>query len=1014
MTPLQLTMQAFGPFAKTEQIDFTRLGRHPLFLINGPTGSGKTSILDAICFALYDKTTGNERQSVQMRSDLASADTPTEVTLTFALHNKVYRVTRSPEQQVPKSRGEGTTVRKHSAALYDITDIDAEKLITAKTAQVKTEVTTLIGLNETQFRQVMVLPQGQFRELLLASSKDREAIFGQLFQTDIYKKIEFALKDKASDISQAKNEFDNQIRGALQVAGVTSEPALDEQQSEFAQQLEAARHQEQTALSALNQIKSEIQKAQALNQDFDRFSHAQSALNTHLEQSMHMVAKQQQLETARNAAKIQLPYVNWINAAKQVDEFQQKITTQEQARDAAQTEQQHKQAALDAATERAKQVPELTKTGYQLENLKTKLAEKQALENKIAEYTSQKQRLEATQTQYIDYKEKLIREAEQARQAFEKAQTEMAEKPVIEAEIARMQRLATDLNQLASLQKQRQQAVEQTPQKTAAIQQAKQAFEAAQQQADQLEMQWHNVQAAILARKLHPGEACPVCGSCEHPSPAVLTDTEVTKAQIRQARAEQQQAWQHYHQLCAQLDQHQALITQTEQRLNELTTQLGEQASVQPAQLQQDLQAKHDRLQYLSTLNPEHMTQAVTKLNQRCETGEHKLAELQQQIVVNDSQLSASQEQLRQLSESIDPNRDNVTKINQEIATIQQQIDTLNQALTTTQTALQQATLAYSNLNSQITTNQELLQQAKTRLTVAEAEWHQALAVSHFNDEQHYLDSQRTEQEIQQWQQELDEFKQTQTRLEQTLADLTAALKDAHRPDLEALNITQTQTQQTYTDARQQLDAIHSTFERLEKVRQDIARLHAQNAKLEKEYQVYGTLYDVASGKTGSRISLHRFVLGVLLDDVLIQASQRLSLMSKGRYTLVRKTEGFKGIAGRGLDLVVEDGYTGKTRDVATLSGGESFMAALALALGLSDVVQSYSGGIRLETLFIDEGFGSLDPESLDLAIQTLVDLQQTGRMIGIISHVADLKEQMALRIDVVPSLTGSTVKVHR
>ncbi|SHE66952.1 SbcC/MukB-like Walker B domain-containing protein [Vibrio gazogenes] len=1011
MTPLKLTMQAFGPFAHTEQIDFTRLGRHPLFLINGPTGSGKTSILDAICFALYGETTGNERQGNQMRSDLASIDTPTEITLTFALHDKVYRVTRSPEQQVPKSRGEGTTVRKHSAALYDITN--EEKLITAKTAQVKTDVTALIGLNDTQFRQVMVLPQGQFRELLLASSKDREAIFGQLFQTDIYKKIEFALKDKASDITQAKNEFDNQIRGALQVAGVTSEQALDEQQAELARQLEAARHQEQNTLSALNQAKSEIHKAQTLNQDFDRFSQAQSALNTHLEQSAHMAAKQQQLDTARNAAKIQLPYVNRINAAKQTDEFQQKIITQEKARTTAQTEQQNKQAALDVATEQAKQIPELSKAVYQLESLKTKLTEKQALEAKIAEHINQKQKLETTQTQYLAHKEKLVREAEQARQALEKAQTEVAEKPVIEADIARMQRLATDLNQLETLRKQHQQALEQTPQKAAAVEQAQQDFTAAQQQADRLEMQWHSAQAAILAQKLQPGEACPVCGSCDHPSPALLTETEVTKAHIQQARAEQQQAWQHYHQRSAQLDQHQTLISQTEQRLNEFTTQLGEQASIQPAQLQQDLQAKHDRLQYLSTLNLEQMAQAVTTLNQRCEAGEHKLTELQQQMVVNDSRLSTSQEQLRQLSESIDPKHDSVTKVNQEIAATQQQIDTLNQTFTTAQTELQQATLTYANLNSQITTNQELLQQAKTRLTTAEAEWHQALAASHFNDEQHYLDSQRTEQEIQRWQQELDEFKQTQTRLEQTLADLTTTLKDAQRPDLTALDAALTQTQQTYADARQQLDAIYSTFERLEKVRQDITQLHAKNAKLEQEYQVYGTLYDVASGRTGSRVSLHRFVLGVLLDDVLIQASQRLSLMSKGRYTLVRKTEGFKGIAGRGLDLVVEDGYTGKNRDVATLSGGESFMAALALALGLSDVVQSYSGGIRLETLFIDEGFGSLDPESLDLAIQTLVDLQQTGRMIGIISHVADLKEQMALRIDVEPSLTGSTVKVH-
>ena len=175
MKPLLLTLQAFGPFATTQTIDFRLLGSNPLFLINGPTGSGKTSILDAICFALYGETTGNERQATHMRCDLTDLSTPTEITFEFALHDKRYRVTRLPEQQVPKSRGEGTTARKHTASLYEITESD--RLIASKTAQVKVEVTSLLGLNESQFRQVMVLPQGKFRELLLASSKDKRSDF---------------------------------------------------------------------------------------------------------------------------------------------------------------------------------------------------------------------------------------------------------------------------------------------------------------------------------------------------------------------------------------------------------------------------------------------------------------------------------------------------------------------------------------------------------------------------------------------------------------------------------------------------------------------------------------------------------------------------------------------------------------------------------------------------------------------------------------------------------------------
>ncbi|MDF4534478.1 SMC family ATPase, partial [Vibrio parahaemolyticus] len=188
--------------------------------------------------------------------------------------------------------------------------------------------------------------------------------------------------------------------------------------------------------------------------------------------------------------------------------------------------------------------------------------------------------------------------------------------------------------------------------------------------------------------------------------------------------------------------------------------------------------------------------------------------------------------------------------------------------------------------------------------------------------------------------------------------------------------------------------------------------LYQKNRALEAEYQVVGTLSGIANGKTGAKVSLHRFVLGVLLDDVLLQASQRLMKMSRGRYLLKRKEERAKGNVGSGLDLMVEDSYSGKWRDVATLSGGESFMAALSLALGLSDVVQSYSGGIRLDTLFIDEGFGSLDPESLDLAIQTLIDLQQGGRTIGIISHVSELKEQIGLRLDVLATRMGSTLRL--
>ncbi|MFH0290419.1 AAA family ATPase [Vibrio owensii] len=1010
MKPIKLTMQAFGPFAQTETIEFDKLGTNPLFLINGPTGSGKTSILDAICFALYGETTGNERQGIQMRCDMAAPTLLTEVTLEFSLHGKSYRVIRSPEQEAPKARGEGMTVRKHTAALYEITD--EEKLITSKTTQVKTEVTNIIGLNETQFRQVMVLPQGKFRELLLATSKEREEIFGQLFQTDIYKKIEYALKDKASAISKAKDEFDNQIRGALQVAGVSSEVELTEQREALSSQFESVQKQEQESLAQLNAVKTELQKAEALSNEFKKREHAEIALKQHLKKSDAVSSRQLQLDNAKKASKVELPYVTLQNASKQTQELEQKVAKLSQDLTVANDAVKSKEGALQTAKEQAAQLPKLTEQQYQLEGMKGKLVEKSELEKAINAGLTQKSEFEATLKKYIALKEKLTLEAQQGQKSLDQARVDVASIGSVEAEIKQQQRLMQDLQKLTGLNQELAKLDALTPSKQASVDQAKARYVELQRSADTLELSWHNAQAAVLAQRLQAGEMCPVCGSVEHPQPAQFVGEEVTKEQVQRARNTEREGQVVLNQLNNQLEQHNIAVGQYKQQIEQLSVELGQNASMDLSALQASMQQLNERLQQLSSINLVQLEQSVNELNQRCVTGEGKINDLQNQMAANESTIKVNQEQLAKLSASLDAKYSSLEVLEQDIVAIQKQIAELNATFEVAQNHLQKAVLAKTNIESQLTTNQQWLNEALERLNTAKTDWAQALQASAFEDEAQFLACKVDEAEMQVWQQEIDAFKQTQIKLEQTLADLSSTLKDLALPDLEELNVKLNSTQQSYVEARNQLDSTRSLFERLEKVRNDIATLHDKNTKLEDEYKVFGTLYDVASGKTGSRISLHRFVLGVLLDDVLIQASQRLSLMSKGRYILARKTEGFKGAAGRGLDLVVEDSYTGKTRDVATLSGGESFMAALALALGLSDVVQSYSGGIRLDTLFIDEGFGSLDPESLDLAIQTLVDLQQTGRMIGVISHVSELKEQMAQRIDVEPSRLGSTVSV--
>ncbi|WP_394126033.1 AAA family ATPase [Vibrio hepatarius] len=1008
MKPLKLTLQAFGPFAKTEQVDFTQLGTNPLFLINGPTGSGKTSILDAICFALYGETTGNERQGIQMRCDQSAANLPTEIIFEFALHDKHYRVTRAPEQEAPKARGEGTTTKKHAASLYEITD--EERLITSKTAQVKTEVTALLGLNESQFRQVMVLPQGKFRELLLASSKDREAIFGQLFQTDIYKKIEFALKDRALSISKSKDEFDNQIRGALQVGEVSTEQDLSDKLTQANEQAAHAKMAEQTSLEALSQSKAKLQQVTTLNGQFVKLEQGKAALKAHLEQQAVIAERNLALERATQASKLEAPYSQWQASLKQVTEFEQKLVTLNSEQEQAQVMLKQSEAQHQKASSEAEQLPALNEQLFKLDQTQQKLVERAQQQSNVNALQQKKIEQQQTLDKYIAFKDKLASDALKGSQDLEQARKDVTEKVTLEAEIANNQRLASDLRKLAQIKGEQASIDKQTETKQTTKQTLQAELVTKQKFADQTELHWHNAQAAVLAQKLEQDQPCPVCGSCTHPSPASFAGNEVSKQQVESARQIERAALEQFNQASSALEQHLSLCEQKRAMVLAADAELGDKATLNIADVEQQLNQHQLRLQHLSAIDLIKMEQAVAELNQRCTDGEAKINQLKEEMSANDTALKLSIEQLEKISIAINGEFNSVEEVEAKRVQTQQIMSQLKQALEAAQTQAQQAAMRQSNLESQMVTHRELLDQTVKQRELNEQVWHSALQATAIASEQQFLASRSTSSELEAWQNEITQYNRTSVQLEQTISDLEQVLAGMQQPNLEQEQLSVQQREVEYQQARTVLDTAQSTLHRLEKVAQDIAQLHEKNRKLEAEYKVYGTLYDVASGKTGSRVSLHRFVLGVLLDDVLIQASQRLSIMSRGRYQLVRKTEGFKGAAGRGLDLSVEDGYTGKARDVATLSGGESFMAALALALGLSDVVQSYSGGIRLDTLFIDEGFGSLDPESLDLAMQILIDLQQSGRTIGVISHISELKEQMPLRLDVESSRVGSTI----
>ncbi len=414
------------------------------------------------------------------------------------------------------------------------------------------------------------------------------------------------------------------------------------------------------------------------------------------------------------------------------------------------------------------------------------------------------------------------------------------------------------------------------------------------------------------------------------------------------------------------------------------------------------------------SLRQENLETELSLLRQQLATSGIDLSQpdLDKQQLEEQQQLTAAETEIALLEKDIAEEYRQLHILERREKELQHLMSELSKERETLQTDQQQATEHFERLSATVKEVSRQLEELREQLTSATTAVQKGLTGSRFEAEGDYRAALCDDSQRQQWQGDIDKFSAQVQKLSGAHEQLQGSLKDKTQPDLETLQFQLESAVAEKTGAEEVWKRYDSRLGSLVETKKKLARNQQQLDELDKQYAVVGTLSDVANGQTGQKISLQRFVLSVLLDEVLLEASQRFSLMSKGRYQLLRNEDRSKGNKASGLDLLVEDAYTGNTRSVATLSGGESFMAALSLALGLSNVVQAHAGGIHLDTLFIDEGFGSLDPESLDLAIRTLVDLQSSGRMIGLISHVADLKEQIPLRIDVFSNRLGSSTKL--
>ncbi|NRB38562.1 MAG: SMC family ATPase [Pseudomonadales bacterium] len=1019
MKPIKLSLQAFGPFAGREVIDFTLLGENPLFLINGPTGAGKSSILDAICFALYGSTTSKEREATAMRCDFADNDVLTEVELTFTLGEDQYRIKRLPTQLINKKRGEGTTERKTEATLEKIAKDGQITLLVAKKATEATKfIEDVTGLNVDQFRQVMVLPQGKFREFLMADSADREKIFSKLFQTQIYKRIEEGLKEQASDINKQHQQLKTRKLAFLESAGFDD----DADEAYLAECLTDAKEAQQQALAAKDKVNEEKENAK-------------TALDTGQQLQSQFINLQQQQQRL-DVLDTQQAEIKTQEEAHQKAVLSEKIRPVFDRLQEVGKEQLHKQQAHKALLDSLTHIQQASENSLlQLDNAKAAMPEALQLHSQIQQLmllqpkilqltntSKEKQQWQKTVTDQQKTEQQLQNQLKEVQGNISKAtariqaiKPEVAQLAVLQQQLSVIEIRGKEKSALDKLLKAGHEKHSEYEKLSQLTQRAQAQVDTATLHLDQLSLRWHQNQAAVLAEKLLIGEPCQVCGSIEHPQPAnTKQQAFVSEEDLATARQQLKTGQSQLNTLLQQQAGIQAASDALQTQIAEQQQRLGDDAALSTDDIRQQYQQCKEQVNHILALEKE--LQCLEAQQQQQHTQEQQVNEQwrgnQTQISESQQRLAVALEQEQQLLQDLPDEYRNENSLNTAIKTKENQKAALDSALQQAEVDFNQQQQALTQHQTSIHEQDQQLQILEQRKKAQEILWADNLCTSSFSDNTDFQAALLSHKVITQLADSIKQFNDALLSAHTAISTIKNNLGDVKQPNIEQLETEFDACSQRFNDVFTLWQQQDNRLNQLNQLMTQLQKLAADNAALDQQYRIYGTLADAAAGNNTQRLSLQRFVLSVLLDDVLILASQRLSLMSKGRYQLIRKEERAKGNKASGLEMEVEDAYTGKTRSVATLSGGESFMAALSLALGLSDVVQAYAGGIKLDTLFIDEGFGSLDQESLDLAIKTLIDLQSAGRTIGIISHVSELKEQMALRVDVNISSAGSTISL--
>ncbi len=1008
--PLRLVLQAFGPYAGRQELNFADLQGQDFFLIHGPTGAGKTSILDGLSYALYGETSGGLREARDMRSHFADPALETRVRFEFQLGDQIYRVDRCPEQMVPKQRGGGLKKQSYTANLWVMEAGEATPLATEKPTAVDARVIELMGFKASQFRQVVLLPQGRFQEFMLAGSTERQAILQVLFQTERYARITQALTDEEKALKEAMRATLAESRQLLEQVGVESVEELPGLIREAEHRGALLKQEQESVIEAAAAVASALQeglRAETLVKEQDAAIAERAELGA---RTQSMDVRRTELERAQRTESI-LPAARRLQEAQdrtrdlreeegrlaEISEVQAQTLATSEARLTQTLGQEIRREELRHSIARLKELePKLAALEESRREVRSSALERGRLEDEVSEGRRQGERMGQALAKLQEQRQELQAQADQA-DAREHLLYLVKKQRGQRDELERYWMQAKDAK--AALEE-AEATLASTREERSAAQEALQHILARRQEA----------QAASLARHLEPGAPCPVCGSTEHPIPAQsgadLPDEDsvhlaqdrfdLSEASLSRAQENAQQRHITYEGLRARTD---GLLD----ALGDLAEQPAEVFQAQEAERRADLERSRNASTRLPSLELDVADAEGRKAtaDQTLDASLLRLDELRTRETEAKAKVRFLEESL--LSELRAPGALSTRReqAERELAESEREFQESRDARDAAQGQSHES-------RARLEAHRERMRDGLGEISRCELELDEALATARFRDRSDFDLAKRPQADQEAMAQELESFASALQSAEDRLRRAQEQARDIVAPDLAALRAAVEAAQARLSRAGEELGQAQGHLENLSRVKGILEAKDTEIASMDRRYRVLGRLARAAKGEEGPRISFERYVQGAILDEVLISASERLRKMSKQRYALRRALGAGDLRKAGGLDLEVTDTHTGRARAVSTLSGGEGFLASLALALGLSDVVQRNAGGIRLDTVFIDEGFGSLDQESLDLALRTLEELKQGGRLVGLISHLEEVKARIPARLEVIPGPGGS------